>query len=180
MGKNMNEQGVTVRTDCLPSTSWYGKYQETLVYEYVHVEVSETFVASGKRDSSVSRSRVVTVRRISRNWTLVDCQLNNSVTSSQLHLKSSTELHSAGQVSSLYSLGADPTGNTASNTPSVFMGGCLAIAQNIFSARTCLPSSYQATRVRFCDRCIATVLHVTVLLLDDLVHSQEYSWCHLL
>jgi hypothetical protein len=56
-------------------------------------------------DSSASRTHVVTLRRISRNRTL-----------------------SAGLGSSLYSRGAHPTENTASNTPSIVMGSYLAIA----------------------------------------------------
>jgi hypothetical protein len=58
---------------------------------------------SNNGESSASRPHVVTLRRMSRNWTL-----------------------SAGLRSSLYSLGADPTENTASNIPSfVVMGACL-------------------------------------------------------
>jgi hypothetical protein len=57
-------------------------------------------------DSSASRAHVVTVRRLSHSWSL-----------------------SAGVGFSLYSLGAAPTENTASNNPSiVVMDACLAIA----------------------------------------------------
>jgi hypothetical protein len=48
--------------------------------------------SSNSGDFSASRAHVVTVRRISRNWTLLNCQLNYSVTSSQPPLQSSTQL----------------------------------------------------------------------------------------
>jgi hypothetical protein len=50
--------------------------------------------ASNSGDSSASRAHVVTVRRISRNWTLVDCQVNSRAFSSQPSLQSSTQLNS--------------------------------------------------------------------------------------
>jgi hypothetical protein len=50
--------------------------------------------ASNNGDSSVSRAHVVTVRRICRNWALIDCQLNYSAISSQPPLQSSTQLNS--------------------------------------------------------------------------------------
>jgi hypothetical protein len=63
--------------------------------------------ASNSGHSSVSRTHVVTVQRISRNWT-----------------------ESAGQGSSLYSLGAGPTENTVSNSQSIaVMGVCLTIGR---------------------------------------------------
>jgi hypothetical protein len=65
--------------------------------------------------------------------------------------------------SPLYSLGADSTEITASNNLSiVVIGGCLA-RLDIVSAETCLLSRHQATHVSSSDRCIATVLHVTML-----------------
>jgi hypothetical protein len=48
--------------------------------------------ASNNEDSSASRDHVVTVRRISRNWTLVNCQLSYSAISSHPPLQSSTSL----------------------------------------------------------------------------------------
>jgi hypothetical protein len=103
-------------------------------------------------DSATSSAHIVTLRRISRNWTLVICQLNYSAISSQPSLQSSTqlptlswqlnslthqpatslhstELHSASLGSSLYILGADPTENAAPKNPSV------AVAQMLL---TCL------------------------------------------
>jgi hypothetical protein len=69
---------------------------------------------------------------------------------------------SSGLGSSLYSLGADPTQNTASSNPSVvFMCGCVAMKW-IFFGRNVFTGRYQATRVPFRDRCIATVWHVTI------------------
>jgi hypothetical protein len=60
--------------------------------------------------------------------------------------------------SSLYSLGADTTENTASNNPLiVVMGGCLAIARILL---TCLPA---VTKQRMLYSCLATVLQVTRL-----------------
>jgi hypothetical protein len=47
---------------------------------------------SNSGDTSASRAHVVTVRRISCNWKLVDCQLNYSDISSQSPLQSSTQL----------------------------------------------------------------------------------------
>jgi hypothetical protein len=43
-------------------------------------------------DPSASRSHVVTVRRISRNWTLVNCEMNYSAISSQPPLQNSFQL----------------------------------------------------------------------------------------
>jgi hypothetical protein len=69
-------------------------------------------------DSSASLGHVVTVRRISHNWT-----------------------HSAGLGSSLYSLGADPTENSASNSCYVLvMVGFLAIDR---ISLTCSPAVTQ-------------------------------------
>jgi hypothetical protein len=48
-----------------------------------------TATAFNSGDSSSSCPHVVTVRQISRNWTLVNCQLNNSTISSQPPLKRS-------------------------------------------------------------------------------------------
>jgi hypothetical protein len=48
--------------------------------------------ASNSGDSSASRAHVATVRRISCNWTLVDCQPSYSAISSQPSLQSSTQL----------------------------------------------------------------------------------------
>jgi hypothetical protein len=48
--------------------------------------------ASNSGDCIAFRAHIVTVRRISRNWTLVDCQLNYSAVSSQLPLQSSPQL----------------------------------------------------------------------------------------
>jgi hypothetical protein len=69
--------------------------------------------ASNIIDSPAFRAHVVTVCRTSRNWT-----------------------HSADLGSSLYSLGADPTENTASNNFSIVMGSCLAIARISFSRKS--------------------------------------------
>jgi hypothetical protein len=70
--------------------------------------------ASNSSDSPASRAHVVTVRRISRNWT-----------------------NSADLGSSLHSLGADPTEITASNNFSiVVMVGCLAIARISFPKKS--------------------------------------------
>jgi hypothetical protein len=106
--------------------------------------------ASNCGDVSASRAHVGTVRRISHNWTLVNCQLyhhlflallqsltqlpnlnwlTHSATNyfTSLH---STELYSTGLGSSLYSLG---TGPTASDSSSIFvMDGCLAIVRITF------------------------------------------------
>jgi hypothetical protein len=120
---------------------------------------SSLATASNSGNSSASRAHVVTVWRISRKWTLADCHFNYSAISSQPSLQSSTQLptlnwtltrqpttslHSTQlnctQVSlgfSLYSLGADPTGNTASSNPSIVMDGFLAIARILL---TCLPA----------------------------------------
>jgi hypothetical protein len=66
--------------------------------------------ASNSGDSSASRAHVVTVRRITRNYT-----------------------HSTDLGSSIYSLGADTTENKASNKPSILvMGGCRKIARVSF------------------------------------------------
>jgi hypothetical protein len=48
--------------------------------------------ASNSEDFSASRSHVTTVRRISRNWILLNCQLNYSAISSETPLQSSTQL----------------------------------------------------------------------------------------
>jgi hypothetical protein len=48
--------------------------------------------ASNIGDSLASRAHVVTVRRISYNWTSVNCQLNYSAISSQPTLQNSTQL----------------------------------------------------------------------------------------
>jgi hypothetical protein len=50
--------------------------------------------ASNSGDHSASCAHVITVRRILRNWTLLNCQLNCSAISSQPALQSSTQLHS--------------------------------------------------------------------------------------
>jgi hypothetical protein len=94
-------------------------------------------MAPNTGDSSASRAHVVTVRRIYRNWTLADCQLNYTAISSQPPLQSSNHCllstNSAGLGSSLYSLGIDPTENIASNSPSsVVMSGCLVISRISF------------------------------------------------
>jgi hypothetical protein len=47
---------------------------------------------SNSGDSWAFRAHVVTLRRISRNWTLVDCKLDYKALSSQPPLQSSTEL----------------------------------------------------------------------------------------
>jgi hypothetical protein len=66
--------------------------------------------------------------------------------------------------SSLYSLGADPTENTASNSFSiVVIGGCLAITRILL---TCLPAATKQP-----DRCTATVLHATIVFLDVIPRS---------
>jgi hypothetical protein len=70
---------------------------------------SSLATASNSGNSSASRSHVVTVRGKSCNWT-----------------------QSASLGYSLYRLGADLTGNTASNIPSVVTGGCLPIARLSF------------------------------------------------
>jgi hypothetical protein len=102
-------------------------------------------MASNSGDSSVLCAHVITAWWISHKWTLVNCQLNYSIISLSLSCRAwvncqpstdtitnqplrFTHLNSAGLEFSLYSLGADPIGNTASNSPSVFdMGGCLVI-----------------------------------------------------
>jgi hypothetical protein len=85
---------------------------------------------SNSGDSSASRDHVVTDWRISGNWTGSPSLLSPPCRS-QL-------THSAGLETSLYSLGADPTENTASNSPSVVvMGGCLAMDLVLL---TCLPA----------------------------------------
>jgi hypothetical protein len=61
--------------------------------------------------------------------------------------------HSTGLGSSLYSLGTDSTENTASNSFTVVIGGCLAIARVLM---TCLPA---ATKER---RSFSTVLHAII------------------
>jgi hypothetical protein len=61
---------------------------------------------------------------------------------SELDCRFSAELHSADLGSSLYSLGADPTENTASNSSSFVVGGCLAITR---ISLTCLLSSNPET-----------------------------------
>jgi hypothetical protein len=72
--------------------------------------------ASNSGDSSASLAHIVAVQQISRNWT-----------------------HSASLGSSLYSLGAEPTENTSTNSFSVVvMGSCLAIAR---ISPTCLPAA---------------------------------------
>jgi hypothetical protein len=146
--------------------------------------------ASNVGDSSASCAHIVTLWRISHNWTLVNCQLNWSAISSQLSLQSSTQLptlcwqltshsptnyftslhftslhstdlHSTGLGSSLYSLGGRPNRKH-----------CLQ--QSIYCCYGQLPSNssdivdvftgrYQATHVPSCDNCIAMVLHVTLL-----------------
>jgi hypothetical protein len=80
--------------------------------------------ASNSWDSLAFHAHVSTVRRISRNWT-----------------------HPACLGTSLFSLGADPTENTASNNFSIVTGGCLDIVDVFTGPR---------------DRCIAMVLHVTI------------------
>jgi hypothetical protein len=94
------------------------------LYKLLHVKSSSVCNVSKNRslatasksvDSSASRAHVVTLRRISGNWT-----------------------HSAGLGPSLYGLRADPTENTASNSFCiVFMGACLAIA---LISLMCLPA----------------------------------------
>jgi hypothetical protein len=49
-------------------------------------------MASNSGNSSASCAHVITVQQISRNWTLVNCQLNYSAISSQPPLQSSTQL----------------------------------------------------------------------------------------
>jgi hypothetical protein len=62
-------------------------------------------------------------------------KLNSHSSTTTFH---STELHSAGLGSSLYSLGVDPTENTSSNNPSIVVrGGCLARDGILL---TCLPN----------------------------------------
>jgi hypothetical protein len=100
-------------------------------------------------DSPPSRAHVVTVRRMSCNWTLVDSQLNYSNICSQSPLQSSTQLptvteHYCSQTncfSSLYSTKMPSADNVsppnwpwgrARSTPTiplVVMGGCLATAR---------------------------------------------------
>jgi hypothetical protein len=91
---------------------------------------------SNSGDSSVSRAHVVTDRRISHNWT-----------------------HSAGLWSSHYSLGADPTENTASNT---FYGRLPSDSQDIVSAGMCLPSRCSEMVVCLFAHCIATVVLIVL------------------
>jgi hypothetical protein len=78
---------------------------------------------SNSRDSSASRAHVVTVRRISRNWT-----------------------HSAGLGPSLYNLGVTLTENTSSS-PSIVNGRLPSDSSDIVSARTYLPSRCSETAV---------------------------------
>jgi hypothetical protein len=80
--------------------------------------------------SSPPTTRRVTVEVFDPAFTRVVCVSSVS---------SQSQSHSAGLGSSLYSLEADPKGNTASNSFSIaVMGGCLAIAWISF---TCLPSN---------------------------------------
>jgi hypothetical protein len=75
---------------------------------------------------------------------------------------------------SLYSLGADPTENTASKKPSIiFMGGRLAIAPILL---TCILAVTNVTHVASRDRYTATALHATVLIYTVLLNSFESIW----
>jgi hypothetical protein len=94
--------------------------------------------SSNSGDSSASRAHVVTARRISYTWTL-----------------------SARLGSLLYSLGADPTENTASISFSiVVMGGLPSESPDIVSTGTCLPSRCSETAVCLSAYCIATAVLV--------------------
>jgi hypothetical protein len=94
--------------------------------------------ASSGGDSSASRAHVITVRRISRNWTIVDCQLNYSAISSQPPLQSSTQLPAFNWTPQPASdLLYIASGRTQQKTPTpivsvVFLGGCLIIARMSF------------------------------------------------
>jgi hypothetical protein len=60
----------------------------------------------------------------------------------------------------LYSLGTDPTENTASNHFYIVVTSvCLAVTPDIVDM---FAGRYQAKHVLSCDRCIATVLHATI------------------
>jgi hypothetical protein len=70
-----------------------------------------------------------------------------------------TQLHCIALSQTGSCLGAEPTENTFSSSPSiVVMGGCLAIAHIVDVFTGC----YQATHVPSCNRCIAAVLHATI------------------
>jgi hypothetical protein len=106
---------------------------------------------SNSGDSSASRAHVVTVRRMSRSW-----------------------IHSAGVGFSLYSLGADPTENTASSSFSIVIDSCLAIGRILFprervyraivQKRPFIYSPIAQQRLHSLSRgpCLATGLYTTI------------------
>jgi hypothetical protein len=65
--------------------------------------------------------------------------------------------------SSLYSLGADPTENTASNSSSLAIGGCLTIARISLTYLPAVTKQQLLSRL-FRGLCVATGLYATILL----------------
>jgi hypothetical protein len=129
--------GTTVNTALSVISTLYKSPQHPLrLFPACYVFNSRSLAtASNSGDSLASRAHVFTIRRICRNWTLVNCRLNYSAISCHPILQSSTQLptlnwqpNSLG--SSLYSIGAAPIENIASNNHSTaVMGGCLTIAR---------------------------------------------------
>jgi hypothetical protein len=147
---------------------------------------------------SASRAHVVTVRRISRNWALVDCQLNYSTVSSQPPLQSSTQLPTLNWLSprpaaishqphivlsidwlssELYSAGL---GRTQQETPPptiplFLLGGLPSSNSDIVDV---FISHYQATHIHSRCRCIVTLLHATVYCMAAFVWFCIFSAYH--
>jgi hypothetical protein len=88
---NMKIQPITARP--LMSTIHRSPQHMLSIFPAYSVFNSRSLATgSNGGDSSASRAHVVTVWRISRNWTLVNCHLNYSAISSQPPLQSSTQL----------------------------------------------------------------------------------------
>jgi hypothetical protein len=121
--------------------------------------------ASNSRDSSASCAHVVTVRRIYRNWTLVNCELNYSASLAELDSNANPQLTQPAWgpryrlQQSLYCR----YGQFPSDSP------------DIVSAGTCLPSRCSATHVPSRVRCTVTVLHATILIPNTIRHTYLHT-----
>jgi hypothetical protein len=116
---------------------------------------SSLAMASNSGESSASRVHVVTVRRISRNWTLVDCHLNCSASSFQLSFQSSTQLSTLNWTQPAWGPRYTASGRTQQKTPPpevtiIVTGGCIWIARISLKCLPALPSN---------SYCISRSLH---------------------